>query len=237
MKAQPDEVSRYRRRLPTRIIILVASLLTYPSITAALPFNPDTIAFTVLEARFVETGSNTACYNCADADPLNDFKAELIFTDLVPQPSLPGSAWNWNAGIDLTGTTTTDFSGIYLSIVAEIKVTQWILNAPPEELAEFPLPSVGYGTLTGQVFNVDGPEFLVKECCSGSIQNVMIMQAFFPPTPSVPGNFISLPMEVQVFGNAPYAPEIPEPATLALVAGGIVVGWRHRRCKSTRRCL
>ena len=60
-----------------KALFCVVVLLTLPSVAHALPFVPSHLEASSLEARFVETGTNTACVNCGDLDPTNDLTLTL----------------------------------------------------------------------------------------------------------------------------------------------------------------
>ncbi len=64
-----------------RIMLSFALMLWASQVEASLLFTPDFFTLDV-RAVFNETGTNSFCWQCDDADPLNDFQAVLDFQDL-----------------------------------------------------------------------------------------------------------------------------------------------------------
>jgi hypothetical protein len=211
-----------------KALLSAVVLLLMPSIAHALPFNPDSVEIASVDARFVETGTNSACINCLDGDPLNDIKVLLDFGALIGGAGFLGVG---QTVVDFAGTTATDFTGLDLTIRIDLHLIQRVLDGPPEELALYPLPSHSFGMLSGflMYFPFDG---VVLECCNGWVDNVRFAQAFYPSTPFPPDAGIhSLYTETYTEFNAPYNPAaIPEPASFLLLGGGLIVAeWKRRR--------
>ena len=64
-----------------RIMLSFALMLWASQVEASLLFTPDFFTLDV-RAVFNETGTNSFCWQCDDADPLNDFQAVLDFQGL-----------------------------------------------------------------------------------------------------------------------------------------------------------
>ena len=209
-------------------VFLIALSLALPSVTFALPFTPNEMFGTVLGVRFVESGTDTICLHCGDADPLNDFRASLMMEDLPPSDTFFSGL---GGAFDFTGTTATDFSGLSLNIEIDMRVvlqeTMW-----PDEMAEYPLPSVAVGTLTGTLVGMD--RFLLEDCCGGIIGGIFFNSVGYPPTlwelPN-PDFGYRMPINIEAFtgGEAPYTPAaVPEPASLLLLGPGLAVFLKRR---------
>src|SRR5262245_22897211 len=63
-------------------MFLTFALMLWPSqVEARVPFTPDSFTLSV-RAVFDDTVTDTFCWQCGDANPLNDFQAVLDFPDL-----------------------------------------------------------------------------------------------------------------------------------------------------------
>jgi hypothetical protein len=208
------------------IILAFVLMLWAAHSEASLLFTPDSFTLT-FKATFDDTGTDTFCWQCADADPSNDLQAVLqVF------PELSG-AWTdfipYNAGYLNLQSTVTNFLGLEAAFGIAVTLTA----SNPEHTAMFK------GFLPGRLLGVDvgDPTIfpLVLECCDGIVQTakdgsgVEFRQAFFPPSPFLPeevGGQHGLELEL-------FFPEqvevIPEPASLVLLGSGLVATVLKRR--------
>jgi PEP-CTERM motif len=210
-------------------------LLLTPSVADALPFMPDFIEWTVLETRVTGTGANgtnTACVNCQDGDPLNDL---TIAVEIVDGGGCCGY-FGFGAGFATFAGHLEAIRDVNLTIEADIRMVTQIINAPPEVIAEYPLPSVSYGTLFGFLLggNLAGLEGfdLVEDCCGGTVGGVSIKSPIGPSLWEDAGSGVSFAAEAS-WSEAPYTPEVtavPEPTTLLLLGNGLIgAEWKRRR--------
>ena len=72
-------------RSPVLLALLLPTL--WVTNAEAFPFMPDEISITTLHVRFVETGTDTVCLRCDDADASNDFRVTIDGFD--------GAAWRY----------------------------------------------------------------------------------------------------------------------------------------------
>ena len=214
-----------------RSMLSLALLLILPSVAHAVPFMPDQMDWTVLESRFVETGTNTACVNCEDADPLNDLTLTL---EMFDGSGCCGFSTFFFGSVDFAGDLES-IRDVNVNIEADIRVVTRLVNAPPEEIAQYPLPSVSYGTLTGFLLGANlagccGFD-VVEDCCSGEVGGVTFKSPIGPSLWQIENIQDGLGFAGEAsWSEAPYTPEVPEPATLLLVGSGLLgAGWKRRR--------
>ena len=68
-----------------RILLTFALMLWASQVEADVLFKSATSTLSV-RAVFNDTGTNTFCWQCGDADPLNDFRAVLNFSEVLSAP-------------------------------------------------------------------------------------------------------------------------------------------------------
>ena len=68
-----------------RVMLTLGLMLWASQIEASIFFTPDEFNLNV-KAVFNDTGTDTFCWQCGDANPLNDFQAVLNFPDLIGEP-------------------------------------------------------------------------------------------------------------------------------------------------------
>jgi hypothetical protein len=161
-----------------KALLSTVLLLVSPSVTSALPFIPSDLEATALDARFVETGTNTACVNCEDVDPANDLT--LTLGDF----SAAGVDGFGYAGAFMTMTGFLEsIRDADLTIEYDLRVVSYYgVGSTPEELAAYPLPSVTYGIVSGFILgaNLGGPDDFVEDCCGDVIGGAFFLSAFGP---------------------------------------------------------
>ena len=217
-----------------RIVLTVTLVLWTSQVDAAILFTPDSFTLTI-NPVFDETGNAAFCWQCDDADPLNDLR---VF--LGPFPNVSG---DWNpflaySGSALLRSTAQTYSGLEANFSLHAKLSTWGASLP-ESLAN---PSVSIGMIPGRFLGVNSGSEIVLECCDGFVGPLDIRQAFFPSTPFVvpPGGLSKLvALELHPFGNqVPYTPAaaLPEPTSLFLLGSALTaVALRRRRAKTDNR--
>ena len=210
------------------ILILTALLavLVIPHQLEAVPFTPDWAEAEVLDASFVLTGTNSACVFCDDANPNNDFNVQMFFEGASAGWAVDGPSGFLGGLLTFDGTTLTTFDAIHLDMELHVvvRVQETLI---PEEIAEYPLPSVQTGMLTGFIAGLGGT-FMVLECCLGVIHGAFFdMESSNFPNLFEPsrGSKQSIIQAVGPFGPQPYTPEltpIPEPTSLLLFGSGVL---------------
>jgi hypothetical protein len=211
-----------------RIMLTFALMLWASQVEASLLFTPDFFTLDV-RAVFNETGTDSFCWQCDDADPLNDFQAVLdvqnlseSWTDFLP----------WAAGSVRMDSTATNYLGLDANFSLNVRLTAAGASLP-ESLVS---PSVSFGVIPGRLLGVEGGDALVLECCSGSVGGLQFLQAFFPSTPFIvpPGGLQrQLNLELHFPEQIEYTP-IPEPMSLLLLGSGLAAAALTRRRSRTR---
>jgi len=211
-----------------RHIVLTVTLVPWTSqVDAAILFTPDSFTLTI-NPVFDETGTAAFCWQCGDADPVNDLR---VF--LGPFPKVGG---DWNqfqaySGSSTLRSTAPNYSGLEANFSLYAKLSTWGASLP-ESLAN---PSVSFGMIPGRFRGVNGGSEIVLECCDGFVGPLYIQQAFYPPSPFVipPGGRSKLvALELHPFGDqVPYTPAtpIPEPASLLLFGSACAAAALKRR--------
>ena len=219
-----------------KLPLLIVAILACGASAEALPYMPDTVEWSVLTTRFKETGTDTACIHCDDADPTNDLILTVMFGGGIASGNGFGRTGGW---LGIQGNLLPSIYDVNLTIQAFLRVQTSIVAQDP---SEYPKPSVAYGWLDGWLLGrEEGSIALIEDCCGGVIGNHAMFKS--PQGPSIwerstlgqwhDGNGgIPLNGEVQWGPLAAYTPAvetIPEPATLLLLGTGLVGFIRRRR--------
>jgi PEP-CTERM motif len=214
-----------------RIMLTFALMLWASQVEADVLFRPDLFTLNV-RAVFNDTGTNTFCWQCGDADPLNDFQAVLNFGDL----SESWADFVRYAGSLQLQSTATDYLGLDANF--SLHVTSTASGASlPESLVH---PSVSFGVIPGRLFDVGDGTAVVLECCDGRVDGIEFRQAFFPSEPFIvppDGLFKLAAIELHLAQQIVYSPvsEVPEPASWLLLGSSLAAAAvRRRRAKTDR---
>jgi len=213
-----------------RIMLTFALMLGASQVEADVLFRPDTFTLNV-RAVFNDTGTNTFCWQCGDANPLNNFQAVLNFPDQL------SGEWNGFAGysglVDMQS-TATNYLGLDANFSLLVKVSAWNELGP----VIVPAPgSVSFGVIPGRILGVDGGTALVLECCDGHVDGVRFQQAFFPSTPFIVprgGLRKQANIELHLAEQIALSP-VPEPTSLLLLGSALAAAaLRRRRARADR---
>jgi hypothetical protein len=207
-----------------RIMLSIALMLWASQVEASLLFTPDFFTLDI-KAVFTDTRTDSFCWQCDDADPLNDLEAVL--------ENIQGVSDSWldflahSAGVMRIASSATNYSGLEANFFLDVKLTASGAEVP-ESLTN---PSVSFGVIPGRLLGVNGGDVLVLECCSGSVGGIRFQQAFFPSTPfTVPPGGLQrqLNLELHFPEQIEYTP-IPEPMSLLLLGSGLAAAALTRR--------
>jgi PEP-CTERM motif len=205
-----------------RIMLVFALMLCASQVEADVFFPPDSFTLNV-RAVFNDTGTDTFCWQCGDANPLNDFQAVLDFRDL----SAPWTDFLPYSGFLQLQSTATNYLGLEANFSLHATLTASGASLP-ESLVN---PSVSFGVIPGRVLGVDDGIALVLECCDGRVGGVEFRQAFFPSTPFIvpPGGLEQqAAIELHFAEQIEYSP-VPEPTSLFLLGSALAAAALRRR--------
>lgn len=206
-----------------RTLILVACVL-FPGVVTADPFVPDRVSLIQTgSAFFVDTGTNSLCVFCEDADAGNDVMATLL-------GSIGGSGAWFNANpvilfsafaVSTVGTTASSLAGLGHLFRIPMELRLWD-SAEPE------LISITEGWVNGSVgFGFFG-------CCFG-VMNTVHIDPVGQPFDPLPLNGFGLTglLELSRPRDPAFTPiesvHAPEPTSLILLGSGLLLAFRHRR--------
>lgn len=209
-----------------RIMLTFALMLWASQLEAAVLFPPDSFTLNV-RAVFNDTGTDTFCWQCGDANPLNDFQAVLDFRDF-------SEGWDdfWAyAGFLQLHSTATNYLGLEANFSLHVKLTAWG-ESLPESLVN---PSVSFGVIPGRVLGVDDGNALVLECCDGQVGGVEFRQALWPSDPFIvpPGGLHKIAAIELIFPEQIEYSPVPEPASLILLGSALAAAATRRRRSDT----
>jgi hypothetical protein len=217
-----------------RIMLTFALMLWASHAEADVLFRPSSFTLNV-KAVFNDTGTNTFCWQCGDANPLNDFQAVLNFSDL--SGSWPVNGFLGYAGhVDLQS-TATNYLGLDANFSLLAKLSAWNESGP----VIVPAPgSVSFGIIPGRILGVEidggpaGGTAVVLECCHGRVDGVEFLQAFFPSDPFiVPPEGLQKLAAIELIFDEQIPSPVPEPTSLLLLGSALAAAaLRRRRAKA-----
>ena len=201
------------------IMLTVALMLWASQVEADVLFTPDSFTLNV-KAVFNDTGTDTFCWQCGDANPLNDFQAVLAnFPDL----SGPWTSFVATSGLVDLQSTATNYLGLEANFSLLAKLTAWNERGPV-----IVCPSVNFGIIPGRLLGVNGGSSLVLECCDGRFSRLSLRSPRQDPSvPRRPRFVEHLGLEARVQVLALSHPEYREcPGVFA--RGATQLARRHR---------
>ena len=205
--------------------LLLALMLTLPSLVHAAPFTPDRFSAVTTRSYFDVSGTTSVCFECEDADLLNDvlffggagvFATDLSFDFTLFQLGGGTFAVNSAAPPDPLG-------GPSSGITIEVMLSLWDSAAPE-------LVSVTHGVLTGVISQLG-----VYAAMALSTRWVLFQPLLHCLDP------FRIPLRssvdvIIVLANAPQNPEftpaptaVPEPLSLLLLGSGLAAGFLRRQ--------
>ena len=184
-----------------RIMLTFALMLCASQVEADVLFTPDSFTLNV-RAVFNDTGTDTFCWQCGDANPLNDFQAVLSsFPDL-------SEAWTdflpYAAGLVQLQSTATNYLGLDANFSLHAKLTAWGASLP-ESLVR---PSVSFGVIPGRLLGVNrGTALVPSVAMEALVASSFDKRSSLPPRSSCPpGDLRSSSPSSFIFQNKSNSP-------------------------------